>query len=489
MHKSKALPLLAGVTLLLNSCANQSGVSSAPAAGLPEVAAPANAASLSAMALAPLPLNESRSFQVVTPGFTNRSMRHSAGLGGTEVVNAGSSTVLKQSATFRVVAGLADSACVSLQLTGATDTYLRHTYSRVRADKRNNTALFDKDATWCAKSGLAGSGLSLESKNYPGRYLRHRNAELWAEGKRAAESQTLFTQDASWNMVAAWASDGAAPPVTPPPVTQPAPPTTWQEHWYDHDQLVSRVFYDNDLAVYFDKDTDRSFTWMNSYLGDVWRYTKKTYGDFGKDQRLFAVFHTGRYGGGHPATYLDASHDFRNTIVVGAGPWNRGEGNDLDLTTHEVAHIVEGVAKGVPGSPSFGIWKDSKWAEIFNYDVYRGLGRTSDVNRWYNLMIKNSDNFPRANTFWFRDWFYPIYNEHGQTAVLNNYFTLLSQCFVKSGNHYAHGLNWGEFVHFWSGAAGVNLKPQATKAFGWPAEWETQFKKAQSDFSCAQYPR
>jgi hypothetical protein len=43
-------------------------------------------------------------------------------------------------------------------------------------------------------------------------------------------------------------------------------------------------------------------------------------------------------------------------------------------------------------------------------------------------------------------------------------------------------MNWGEFVHFWSGAAGVNLKALATAAFGWPAEWETQFNNARTQF-------
>ncbi|UYZ63111.1 peptidase inhibitor family I36 protein [Hymenobacter weizhouensis] len=261
----------------------------------------------------------------------------------------------------------------------------------------------------------------------------------------------------------------------------PAPPTTWQEHWFDHNQLLSRVYYDDEVAVYYDKDVSRSITWPNTYLADVWRYTKQVYGSFGGDSRLYAVFHTGRYSGGHPATYFDAHHDYRNTIDGGPGPWTSGANNDLDLMTHEVAHIVEGACKGVKGSPAFGIWKDSKWAEIFNYDVYRGLGRTSDATRWYNLMIKQADNFPRSNTYWFRDWFYPIYSNYGEAAVLNRYFELLAQYYTRTNNKYG-SMNWGEFVHFWSGAAGVDLKPLATQAFGWPAEWEQQFAQAQRQF-------
>ncbi len=66
--------------------------------------------------------------------------------------------------------------------------------------------------------------------------------------------------------------------------------------------------------------------------------------------------------------------------------------------------------------------------------------------------------------------------------MLNRFFVLLAQYFPKGGKDYTREMNWGEFVHFWSGAAGVNLKAQATSAFGWPAEWETQFVQAQRDF-------
>lgn len=260
------------------------------------------------------------------------------------------------------------------------------------------------------------------------------------------------------------------------------PPATWQEHWFEHNQLLNRVYYDNDLALYYDNDVSSSVTWPRQYLGDVWRYTKRIYGSFGTDPHMFAVFHTNKYGGGHPSGYFDASHDNRNMIDVGPGPWN-GIGNDFDLTTHEVAHIVEGNSKNSHNSPAFGIWGDSKWAEIFNYDVYVNLGRTADATRWYNkMMASTGDNFPRAGTKWFKDWFYPIYSTYGGNQVLNRYFVQLALYFPKSGSNYSRGMNMGEFVHFWSGAAGVNLKPLATTAFGWTSTYEAQFVAAQAAF-------
>jgi hypothetical protein len=269
-------------------------------------------------------------------------------------------------------------------------------------------------------------------------------------------------------------------------VTAQTPPATWQEHWFEHNQLLNRKFYDNDVAVYYDNDVSSSVTWPYTYVGDVWRYVKNVYGSFGSDPHLFAIYHTNKYSGGHPSTYLDASHDNRNVIDVGPGPWTSGgTGGDLDITTHEVAHVVEGASKGIHGSPAFPIWGDSKWAEIFIYDVYLGLGKTSEATRWYNQMQSSTAAFPVAGTHWFRDWFYPIYHNYGGTQVLNRFFTMLAQYFPKSGGSYSRDMNWGEFIHFWSGAAGVSLKPLASAAFGWTTTFETQFNQARIDFPFA----
>lgn len=200
---------------------------------------------------------------------------------------------------------------------------------------------------------------------------------------------------------------------------------------------------------------------------------------------------------------MDGSHDYRNVIDCGspnANAWLSGTGNDLDLTTHEVGHIVEGASKNVHGSPSFGIWHDGEWLEMFIYDVYLGLGRNDDAQRWFNLVSAKTQSYPRAGTHWFRSWYYPIYNQYGKSALLNRYFTLLSAYFPKGTvsngimniTQYTRGLNFGEFVHFWSGAAGVDLKPLALSAFGSNDEqgndWTVQLAKAKIDFPGIRYP-
>jgi len=203
----------------------------------------------------------------------------------------------------------------------------------------------------------------------------------------------------------------------------------------------------------------------------------------GNDPRLFAIFHQNKYSGGHPSYYFDSSHDYRNVEDIGqTGSWDNATGWNLDATTHEVCHIVESTTNNAQGSPCFSLWQDSKWGEIFIYDVYFGLGRTDDVTRWYNQVINNVDNFPRAGTQWFKNWFYPIWRMYGQSSVLSKFYQLMAQYFPKNGMKYSRDMNWGEFVHFWSGAAQKNLKAQATTAFGWPNDWETMFQKARSDF-------
>ncbi|HCU52308.1 MAG TPA: beta-galactosidase, partial [Micromonosporaceae bacterium] len=62
-----------------------------------------------------LPLNAAQSLRVVTPGFTDRYLRHADSLGFTEVVNSASSASLKADATFYVRRGLADPTCYSFE--------------------------------------------------------------------------------------------------------------------------------------------------------------------------------------------------------------------------------------------------------------------------------------------------------------------------------------------------------------------------------------
>lgn len=278
-------------------------------------------------------------------------------------------------------------------------------------------------------------------------------------------------------MPSAGGSGGNAPLATCP--GGPTPPSTWQEHWFEHNQNVKLVDFDDCAAIYFDADMDESkAAWIMPFVSNVWKYSLATYGSMGPE-RVYAIFHQGKYSGGHPSYYYDASHDNRNVSDVGGGNWNEG---NWDVTSHELGHIVESTASHTKyGSPAFGLWKDSKWMEFYQYDVYLALGMTEHAQVVFDRFTAQSDDFPRAGTRWFRDWFYPLWRDYGHAQVMVRFFGLLEQHYAAQ-NKRMGGMTWGEYIHFTSGAAKVDLKPLATTAFGWPAAWDTELAQAKQKY-------
>lgn len=276
-----------------------------------------------------------------------------------------------------------------------------------------------------------------------------------------------------------------------------APPRLWREKWLEHELLLTRQYYNDSIVIYHDEDMDDAVTWTRRATTKIWDYTWKTYGGFGPDIRLKVALHGGTYGGGHPGYYLSNSHGYINMIDAGLAKnrWLDSIGEPLDLIAHEIGHIVEGTSYNTLNSPAFHIWGDSKWMEIYQYDVYKALGWSEKAQNWHNRMLTSRENFPRANTFWYRDWFYPIYDTYGEKNVLNKFFRLLSQHFpttsIPNGRKYTRDLNFGEFIHFWSGAAEKDLSDLALDAFGdkdrHGNRWEPQFQKAKLDFNKITY--
>lgn len=276
-----------------------------------------------------------------------------------------------------------------------------------------------------------------------------------------------------------------------------APPRLWREKWYEHELLLTRQYYNDSIVIYHDDDMDPTVTWPRRILTQIWNYSWKHYGGFGPDPRLRVVLHGGTYGGGHPGYYLSNKHEYFNVIDVGLArnKWQDSIGEPLDITAHEIGHIVESVSYNTLNSPAFSIWGDSKWMEIYQYDVYKGLGWNEKAASWHNRMMTIKEDFPRANTYWYRDWFFPIYDRYGGVTVLNNFFKLLSEHFpttsIPNGRKYIRDLNFGEFIHFWSGAAGEDLSELAAAAFGdkdrYGNLWMPQLQQAQKDFSAISY--
>ncbi|MEE1758743.1 sigma-70 family RNA polymerase sigma factor [Streptomyces sp. SP18BB07] len=134
---------------------------------------------------------------VDVPGsYVSRSGR----FGALNPVGATSSAAARRAATFTFVPGLADPRCYSLR--DGTGRYLRHYAFRIRLDTDDGSAIFREDATFCARSGSTGGSVSLESYNYPGRYLRHReDLQLWLD---PAEDTAAYRTSRSFSVVAPW---------------------------------------------------------------------------------------------------------------------------------------------------------------------------------------------------------------------------------------------------------------------------------------------
>ncbi len=203
------------------------------------------------------------------------------------------------------------------------------------------------------------------------------------------------------------------------------PPSTWQEHWFDHRQLLRLYHDDEDCAIYTDPDVRLAqVRWLPGYIGQAWRYSKATYGDaFGPDPRIYSIHHAGRHGGGHAGYYVSPVHDHRNVSDCGLDSWREGNALAPELPAHEIGHTVESANNGTHGSPAYEIWGDSKWAEFYIYDLYTALGMRRHARRVHRQFIGNADDFPRPGTRWFRDWFYPLWRDCGQAAVMARFFS------------------------------------------------------------------
>ncbi|MFC5286436.1 AbfB domain-containing protein [Actinokineospora guangxiensis] len=157
---------------------------------------------------AALPQDQARSLRVSTPGFTDRYLRHRESLARTDVVGAGSDALTKADATFVVRRGLADSSCYSLESRNFPGQFLRHAEFRVRMATNDNTELFRRDATFCAQPGATAGTVRLESVNELGANIRHYAEEVWVAsngGAHAYDNPTSYAQDVSWTFAAPWA--------------------------------------------------------------------------------------------------------------------------------------------------------------------------------------------------------------------------------------------------------------------------------------------
>ncbi|KAF8192379.1 arabinofuranosidase B [Mycena galopus ATCC 62051] len=148
------------------------------------------------------------SFRATTACCTTRYIAHTGTTVNTQVVTSSDTSALRLSASWNVVTGLGNSACVSFESRDTPGSYIRHSGFELFVSANDGSKLFSEDATWCPQTGLNGQGNSIRSWSYPTHYFRHFNAILYAASNGGADTfdaTTSFTDDVSWVVSAAFA--------------------------------------------------------------------------------------------------------------------------------------------------------------------------------------------------------------------------------------------------------------------------------------------
>lgn len=265
----------------------------------------------------------------------------------------------------------------------------------------------------------------------------------------------------------------------------PEPAATWTEHWLDHKQNLTRVHYDDCIALYFDADTDPAAKdWLVPFLNKAWAYSLKSYGKLGSE-RVYVIVHQGKHRGGHSSTFVEASHDNHAVIDMGANDWLPGE---YDLPAHLLSFLVDTQgAHSKLGAPMSINYDNQGFPLIYKYDLYLALGLTGEAASALSAFNAIANDDPYPDTYWFRDWFYPVWRDHGQAAVFANYGTLLEKYFPVGADLWMPDMNYGEYFHFMSGAAGVDLVPLAREAFEWDPAFDAELAAAKVAFPDIKY--
>jgi hypothetical protein len=96
-------------------------------------------------------------------------VRHRNFVARVDPISSGSSAIDKADSSFVVRQGLGRSSCYSFESVNYPGYYLRHRNFILRLDRRDGSALYDQDATFCPTT--VSAAITLGSINYPDRSL------------------------------------------------------------------------------------------------------------------------------------------------------------------------------------------------------------------------------------------------------------------------------------------------------------------------------
>ncbi|WP_100447150.1 family 43 glycosylhydrolase [Glycomyces xiaoerkulensis] len=109
-------------------------------------------------------------------------------------LQATDSPAMLSDSQFRIVSGLSGSGTVSLESANFPGRFLRHRDYEFWLDENDGSSLYGQDASFYERAGLADSaGVSFESVNFSGYYLRHRDGLAYLEQLGSAQDESDAT--------------------------------------------------------------------------------------------------------------------------------------------------------------------------------------------------------------------------------------------------------------------------------------------------------
>ncbi len=169
------------------------------------------------------------------PGYL---IRHTNYLGYISQIGDNSSDGDKLDSTFLVRAGLSNDTCYSLESKNYPGFFLRHENFRIKLAKNDGSQVFKTTATFCARTGLNGDGsaISFESADWPGYFIRHQNFALSIvkdDGSNIAKGDSSFKASTVGNVSDTGSSSGTAGTLTIASETA-FQPATWPGYLIRH---------------------------------------------------------------------------------------------------------------------------------------------------------------------------------------------------------------------------------------------------------------
>jgi len=132
---------------------------------------------------------------LVADGRSDLRLRHRDFRVGLEMVGPGSSRSDRSDSTFVVRSGLGDGRCLSLESVNFPGRFVRHQNFRLYLHQRERTPLFAADATFCAQPVGSAGAFVLRAVNYPDRYLTTRRSAIELSRVPAGRAQVFRAAD------------------------------------------------------------------------------------------------------------------------------------------------------------------------------------------------------------------------------------------------------------------------------------------------------